>query len=143
MPRHPYDYSLPAFRPSVYSTGLQPSQPYTKQWAEHGGYGGSWFDYTPLGWAYNKVTGQDPYTADQEAVKTAVTSAGASYLDTVKSLGQAASSAYQAKLAADEAERVRKEEEEAATMFKIGGALVLGVTGVVLVQRYRKTGKVF
>ena len=117
MARHAYEMSLPSFRPSVYATGTQQSQPYTKDWPEGTMYG-DWTDYLP--W--------------NVAMKAAV------------DVSQSASQAYQAKLAADEAERVRKAEEEAAadraTLMKVGAAVVLGVASVVLVQRYRKTGKI-
>lgn len=46
MPRHAYELSLPAFRPSLYSTGLQSSQPYTPEWPEGTTYG-DWTNWIP------------------------------------------------------------------------------------------------
>ena len=139
MSRHAYELSLPAFRPSVYSTGLQQTQPYTRTWPEGTEYG-DWTAYLP--WNYIPAKVSEATTSARDTVA----SAGSAYLSTVQSVAQSMSSAYQAKLAADEAERIRKEEEAAAaqrtSLLKAGGALLLGVGGFVLVQRYRKTGKI-
>ena len=150
MSRHAYDISLPAFRPSVYSTGLQAVQPYTRAWPEGTMYG-AWYEWLPPVMAYNYVTGkvQEGTTAAKAAAASVVDAAKATS-GSVAELMKAGFSAYEARLAAAEAERIRKEEEAAAaaaaeqraTMFKVGGALVLGIGGFVLVQRYRKTGKI-
>jgi len=50
-------YSRSAFRPSVYSTGLQSLQPYHSKWSEGSEYG-EWYNtfvVSPLGWAASKV----------------------------------------------------------------------------------------
>ena len=176
MSRHAYDISLPAFRPSVYSTGLQSSQPYTKQWEEHGAYG-AWYDWltspvstylTPLAKtaeAEGAVSGTCADHSGLLGVKGARVSCAA-LSDAMKGNRAGTTHSYNADapvnltsfippslkpdilLNQDEKalDRKRKEEEAAAeqraTMFKVGGALVLGIGGFVLVQRYRKTGKI-
>lgn len=118
------------FRPSAYSTGVQSVMPYGPRWVEGDGYG-EWYM---------------PWTWGSEA-RQAATSVATSYLDTVKSVAQSASEAYQAKLAAEQAAREAEEAEKAQklrnTLFKVGGAAVLGIGGVVAYRRYRKYGRVF
>jgi hypothetical protein len=139
MSNRNYSRNLSAFRPSVYSTGTQSVQPYAPGWSQGAGYGSGyagWFDYTPLGWAYNKYKGTDPYSEDAKTIKSAITSVAGAY-------NQYTSDAAAAK-AAEEAERVRLEEEAQRMMIiKVSAFLVIGVGGYVAMSRYRKTGSVF
>jgi hypothetical protein len=66
-----YSRSRISFRPSVYSTGTQPVQPYTVRWPEGEGYG-SWLDqaykYTPAGYVYDKWVGEKEESAGGSCV---------------------------------------------------------------------------
>lgn len=55
---HGWDNSYPAFKPSIYSTGVQSTQPYTPDWPEGSQYG-AWYNHplvSPAGWAFSKVS---------------------------------------------------------------------------------------
>lgn len=118
------------FRPSVYSTGVQTVMPYGTKWVEGDEYG-SW--YNPLSWG-----------AD---ARDAAVGVATSYLDTVKSVAQSASEAYQAKVAAEQAAREAAEAERMRTLYKklvlAGGVAAVGIGSLVAYQRYKKLGKVF
>ena len=54
----PSGQAIPVFRPSEYSTGLEPLQPYTRKWPQGSEYGEWWTSltqYTPAGYVARKV----------------------------------------------------------------------------------------
>jgi len=135
--------SVPAFQPSVYTTGTQKVRPYTPAWSEGVEYGnlglmspGELYDW----WAKKG-------TEAASTVASAATGAAKYAAGALTGVAQAAADAV-AKAKADQeaAEKAAREAEEAEKRKQIlmgVGLLVAGVTGIVLVQRYRKTGKVF
>lgn len=119
-------------------------------WTQGSDYG-SWYDYNPVMWLYNKATGQDPYTADQEAFKSAVSGAVTTATNAAVSgyqaysKAQADAAAAAAAAAAAEAARKKAEEEAAAAHTRnmaIGAActLAVGIGGFMAYRNYKKTG---
>lgn len=135
MPRHNYDRALPAFRPSVYTTGIQGIQPYNAGWPQGVGYGGtendtSWYDI------FNPWTAAKTYTSGAKGLLSAAQSS-------LQAVNQGYAQ-YEAQKAAEEAERKRLEEEaQRMLLLKVGAFLVVGVGGYVAVSRYRRNGSVF
>ena len=61
-----YAASLSSFRPSVYTTGTQPIQPYNPEWPEGIEYGSAWTTLTqPVAWAAQQA-GEMWYGDEQE-----------------------------------------------------------------------------
>lgn len=129
MSQHVYQRSLPAFRPSVYVTGMQGVQPYNAGWPQGAGYG-----YIPSTMATDY--GYNPFTVAADWWADKLTSA-ASTLAT-------AYDKVQADRVAAEAERQRLlEEQRRASFYKAAGIAALGVVSFVAYRRYRTTGRVF
>ena len=176
-----YAATLASFRPSVYTTGTQPIQPYTPEWPEGMEYGSAWTSltsYTPIGWAYQKA-GELWYGDEQEGAvggtctdhKGLLGTPGAKVTCAALSDAQAerepgTTPLYDPNRVDEgpsidipdwgpdflkdkeelEEERLREEEEKRKrreAMIKVGVGTGLAVAGLVLLQRYRSTGKVF
>jgi hypothetical protein len=103
-----------SFRPSTYSTGLQPVQPYTAQWLEGGEYGFAW----PWEWAAEKVEGIKDTVHEAVAPESF-------YEDQYKEL-----------LAEQE-----KEEKRTRSILMVVGGVALGLGAAYAYKKYVKGGR--
>jgi len=124
--------SLMSFRPSVYSTGEQPIQPYTPIWPEGSEYGESWwFKYTsPIAYLTSK------------AIESKEGSTGGVCTDHSGVLGTPGARVACDDLAAGLDDEEGEKKKRRAAVAKVALASTLGLLTAVAVMRKVKYGKV-
>ncbi len=136
MSSHNYDRALSAFRPSVYSTGVQQLQNYSPVWGQGTDYGSDYGMEWSLRYFLDPVyflTGQKVENLAANAVTSAAEAVKSSYVTYAQ---------IQADIA--EAERKRKEEAERnrrAAALNAVCVIALGAGSFLVYKQYKKTGR--